>query len=216
NYIIPLPADFPGQLFIRRAIVKKLEAEELPIPKEIIHLVPFLGPLHVSLNTRESIIIAFHSFFDQLYKTVFKKKQKLAAKPRPWRINLLLYLAHEGWLLIKRYIVKLFEESKDIAYVTFFDLLDNLIPAVLDVYTHLFRENHFEEYVSTIFRLWTVMRRFQRHNYDKIMLAFLSDIQYWKTIDHSIINVLKTHLNAFDEYPVENFHSLLRRHTSAK
>ncbi|CAG8814320.1 5887_t:CDS:2, partial [Dentiscutata erythropus] len=38
NYIIPLLADFPGQLFIQRAIVKKLESEELPIPKEIIHL----------------------------------------------------------------------------------------------------------------------------------------------------------------------------------
>lgn len=123
---------------------------------------------------------------------------------------------HEGWLLVKKYITKSFEMSKDIAYITFLDLLDNLIPAVLDIYTHLFRENHFEEYVNTIFRLWTIMRRFQRHNYDKIMLAFLSDIQYWKLIKHPIINILKTHLNAFDEYPIENFHSLLRHHTNVK
>jgi hypothetical protein len=30
-------------------------------------------------------------------------KKKLAAKPKPWRINLLLYLAHAGWQLVKKY-----------------------------------------------------------------------------------------------------------------
>ena len=69
---------------------------------------------------------------------------------------------------------------------------------------------------NTIFRLCTVMQRFHRHNYDKIMLAFLSDVYYWKTIQHPIINTLEVHLNIFDGYPVENFHNLLRSHTSAK
>ncbi|CAG8807772.1 20975_t:CDS:2, partial [Cetraspora pellucida] len=151
-----------------RAITKKLETEELSISKKIVHLVPFLGPLYVSLNIRETIIIVFHSFFDYFYKAIFKKKQKLAIKPRPWQINLLLYLVHEGWLLVKKYITKSFETSKNIAYITFLDLLDNLIPAALDIYMHLFHENHFEEYINIIFQLWTIMRRFQRHNYDKI------------------------------------------------
>ena len=60
------------------------------------------------------------------------------------------------------------------------------------------------------------MCRFQRKNYDKIMLAFLSDIQYWTKLNHPILSILKSHLNAFDEYPVENFHSLVRRQTNAK
>ena len=113
-----------------------------------------------------------------MYKSVFGKTKKLAAKPKPWRINLLLYLAHEGWLLIKKHVIQKFEISKDTSYITFLDLLDNLIPATLDVYTCLFRKNHFEEYVDTIFRLWTTMQQFRRHNYDKIMLAFLLDICY--------------------------------------
>ena len=87
--------------------------------------------------------------------------------------------------------------------------MDNLIPSALDVYAYLFRENHLEEYVSTVFCLWTAMRRFQQHNYDKIMLTFLFDFHYWKYIQHPIIDILKTHLNIFDEYAVENFHSLL-------
>ena len=217
NFVLPIPADFPGQLFIRKAIVEALKHEnELSIPKEIIHLLPFLGPLHVSLNTRESIFLTFHPFFNHLYKIIFGKKKNLAAKPKPWRINLLLYLAHAGWLIVKKYIITKFNISKDTSYITFLDLLDNLIPSALDVYAYLFRENHLEEYVSTVFRLWTAMRRFQRHNYDKIMLAFLSDFHYWKYIQHPIIDTLKTHLNIFDEYAVENFHSLLRRYTNAK
>jgi hypothetical protein len=30
-------------------------------------------------------------------------------------------------------------------------LLDNLIPSTLDIYSNLFCENHFEEYLETIF-----------------------------------------------------------------
>ncbi|RHZ86530.1 hypothetical protein Glove_50g9 [Diversispora epigaea] len=217
NYIIPIPADFPGQLYIRRAIVQKLKyRNQCSIPKEVLSLVPILGPLHVSLNTRESCFLTFHPFFNELYKEVFGKKKNLAAKPKPWRINLLLYLAHAGWSTIKSYIFARFKYSKDLGYCTFVDLLDNLIPATLDIYTILFRRNNFDQYIETIFRLWTVMRRFGRKNYDKIMLALISDIQYWTFIQHPIINTLRNNLRMFDEYPVENFHSLVRRHTSGK
>ncbi|EXX61326.1 hypothetical protein GLOIN_2v1563027 [Rhizophagus irregularis DAOM 181602=DAOM 197198] len=76
----------------------------------------------------------------------------------------------------------------------FFDLLDNLIPAILNIYTVLFRNNKFDEYVDTIFHLWCMMRRFQRHNYDKILLAFLFDVYYWQSINHPIIKTLKNNL----------------------
>ncbi|GET65780.1 hypothetical protein GLOIN_2v1830060 [Rhizophagus irregularis DAOM 181602=DAOM 197198] len=48
------------------------------------------------------------------------------------------------------------------------------------------------------------MRMFGRKNYDKVMFAFISDIQYWITIQHPIVNTLKSQLQMFDEYPVEN------------
>jgi hypothetical protein len=217
HYIIPIPADFPGQLFIRRAIVNILESDNnASISNKITHLIPFLGPLHVSLNSRESVFLVFWSFFNQLYLTIFGAKKKLAAKPKPWRINLLMYLASSGWKLIKNIVIARFGNTKTTGYRTFFDLLDNLIPATLDIYTVLFRNNKFDEYVDTVFRLWCMMRRFQRHNYDKILLAFLSDVYYWKSINHPIIETLKNNLNMFDEYIVENFHSLLRRHTTLK
>ena len=47
------------------------------------------------------------------------------------------------------------------------DLLDNIIPATLDVYISLFRNNRFDEYYETIIRLWMFMAKFQCKNYDK-------------------------------------------------
>lgn len=93
---------------------------------------------------------------------MFGKKRNLAAKPKPWKINLLLYLANTEWNLVKDLIFLRFTQSKNVGYRTFIDLLDNLIPSTLDVYSNLFRGNHFEEYLETIFRLWTVMLRSQR------------------------------------------------------
>ncbi|CAG8574512.1 7440_t:CDS:2, partial [Scutellospora calospora] len=92
------------------------------------------------------------------------------------------------------FVITRFGLSKDIGYRTFLDLLDNLIPATLDIYTILFRENHFNEYVSTVYRLWSVMKRFNRHNYDKILLAFISDVHYWRLTGHSIIDILENNL----------------------
>ena len=53
------------------------------------------------------------------------------------------------------------------------------------------------------------MSKCGRKNYDKIMLAFIHDVTYWKEKRHLIMNVFKNHLNILDEDPVENFHSIL-------
>ena len=68
-------------------------------------------------------------------------------------INLLLYLTYLGLMIIKQPVLDKFETCKHFEYRTFVDLLDNIIPATLDVYAILFREDHFDEYIQTIFRL---------------------------------------------------------------
>ena len=74
--VIAVLADFPGQYYICKAItLKRLYGNNIDIPNQILHLVPFLGPLHVSLNTRESTIKMYHPFFNLLYKNIFKKKK---------------------------------------------------------------------------------------------------------------------------------------------
>ena len=64
--------------------------------------------------------------------------KKLAAKPKPWRINLILHITYSAWLLIKTKVIQKFQASKDIEYRTFIDLLDNLIPLMLEIYANLF------------------------------------------------------------------------------
>ena len=54
---------------------------------------------------------------------------------------------------------------------------------------------------------------FKRHPYNKAPLVWLSNLFYWKKLNHPFFHTIMNHLNTFDEYPVENFHSLLRAQT---
>jgi len=62
-------------------------------------------------------------------------------------------------------------------------------------------------------RIWCLFARFKRRNYNKAPLFFLSDVWYWESISHPILEILKKHLVSFSDYPVENYHSLIRRQT---
>ena len=83
----------------------------------------------------------------------------------------------DDYLFVLLYCQK-FGNSKNISFCIILDLLDNIIPAILNIYTTLFQGNHFSQYIETLFRLWTIMKRFHRKNYDKVILAFLSDFSY--------------------------------------
>ena len=66
-----------------------------------------------------------------------------------------------------------------------------------------------KEYLETLFRIWTFALRWKRKNYNKIILAFISDYIYWKENQHPFAEILENHLVNFNEYYVENFHSRL-------
>jgi hypothetical protein len=173
-----------------------------------------MGPLHVSLNSRESVVLLFHDFFNSAYKHIFGAKKNLANKPRPWRINLLLQLMSDGWKCAP-YVTKKLESScsRDIEYLTLKNLLDDAIPLVLSFYATIFRSGNWEAYIEACVRVWCLFARFKRRNYNKAPLFFLSDVWYWESIKHPILDVLKKHLVIFNDYPVENYHSLIRRQT---
>ena len=73
--------------------------------------VPLLGPLHVSLNAREDLMINFHSFFKHIYESIFAGS-KLADKPKPWRTSLILELTYGGWTLIRERVRDTFSQCK--------------------------------------------------------------------------------------------------------
>jgi hypothetical protein len=112
GYVAPIIADWPGQLFIRKAITQ-LVHNERNIKPEIKPFLPILGPLHVSLNTREQIVKVYYPFIEKMFHSVFGVRKVLAKKPRPWRINLLLELLQKGWKVIRIQIIDKFGNMKD-------------------------------------------------------------------------------------------------------
>ena len=61
---------FLGKRKLIVIVQKLLDGNTNNIPNEITNMVPFLGPLHVSLNTRETRFLKFHPFFNQLQFTL--------------------------------------------------------------------------------------------------------------------------------------------------
>ena len=56
---------------------------------------------------------------------------------------------------------------------------------------------------------------FKRRHYDKALLILLTTFSHLKNTNHPLFSTLLHSLNVFDEYPVENFHSVLRGRTKA-
>jgi len=81
--VASIVADWPGQLFIRKALTYLHISRQSAILKEIESFIPILGLLHLLLNSREHIIIIYHSFFEQIFHFVFGERKKLAKKSKP-------------------------------------------------------------------------------------------------------------------------------------
>ena len=71
--------DWPMQFFIRQLVYSNAAS----ISKELKNVVPLIGPLHISLNARECVLLNFHQVFADLYSFLFGRKAKLAKKPKP-------------------------------------------------------------------------------------------------------------------------------------
>ena len=65
------------------------------------------------------------------------------------------------------------------------------------------------------FRCWVMFMVFHKRHYDKALLVILSAFMYWEKNNHPMYNVIQQPLVAFDEYPIEKFHSVLRGRTNA-
>ncbi|RIB10066.1 hypothetical protein C2G38_2207130 [Gigaspora rosea] len=215
GYLIPVVADWPGQIHLRTAISCYLFNRNLPnINDSILSFLPIIGPLHILLNSRELIFLKYQPFFSAMYSYIFGERKVLPQNPKPWRINLLLEISRSAWQEVSTAVESKFGSlCKDAEYLTLKDLLDNTIPLVLDIYTVLFRSGDFEAYLESCFRVWTIFLKFSRRNYTKAPLMFLSDIFYWELNQHPILGTIKAELPKFSDSTVEIFHSFLRRGT---
>ncbi|CAG8579548.1 8189_t:CDS:2 [Paraglomus occultum] len=142
--VLVAPMDYPGQRNVRRAINHRINAGDLSgIPEQILHIVPMIGPLRVSLNSR------------------------FGKKPKAYKIDLLLELASQGWSRVHTVVKQKFEQSKDAEARYLINLLDNVIPLVLDFYPVIFRNGNWTAYKEAMFRVWAIFYQYNRKHYNK-------------------------------------------------
>ncbi len=101
-----------------------------------------IGPLYVFLNSHETVFLKNYRFFDKLFHEVFGRLKVLAKKLKPYKINLILELAFQGWSQVRLIILQKFELSKDPEVQYLINLLDNIIPLVLDFYPVIFHSEN--------------------------------------------------------------------------
>ena len=140
GYTIPIVADWSGQIYIRTAISRHLTYHNLShINDTILSFLPIIGPLHISLNSWELIFLQYQPFFSAMYKFIFGERKPLAQKPKLWRIDLLLEISRNAWQEISTVVEAKFRPlCKDVEYLALKDLLDNMLPLVLDIYAVFF------------------------------------------------------------------------------
>lgn len=212
DFVAPFMGDWPMQFFMRQ-LVYNLSKVALPTVCE--NVVPLIGPLHILLNLRECVVLKFHQFFADLYSFLFGKKANLPKKPKPWRISLLLEVLYGGWTLVRESILSVFCHCKDTEFLTLVNLVDNYVPLVLSGYSIVFKCNDYDLCCKSLLRTWIMFMVFRRRHYDKALLVLLSTFMHWQETNHPMYHTLREALVAFDEYPVKNFHSLLRARTTA-
>ncbi|RIB19126.1 hypothetical protein C2G38_2182720 [Gigaspora rosea] len=108
------------------------------IPEFVMAFLPMMGPLHVSLNARELVFKKNAFLFNDIYKSIFGIRKDLGKKPRPWRIDLILYIVHLVWFEIDDFIFSKFGYAcKNIEFLYLTNLFNNLVPLVLNVYAYI-------------------------------------------------------------------------------
>ena len=159
----------------------------------ILSLVPTIGPLHISLNSREHIVHSYHPFFKTVYETIFPRS-KLADNPKPWRISLIIEIVYGGWTLIRCTVMSKFSRFKDAEYGTLFILLDSYIPLVLSLYSISLKLNNFSEYFRAMIRIWIMFTCLQRRHYNKAPLIWINMCSHWGKHAPQLYNLLGNYI----------------------
>ena len=98
-------------------------------------------------------------------------------------------------------------------YLRLLNLLDNYCLLVFSIYFIAFKSNFYEQFFESMFRCWVMMMQFERMHYDKALLVAVSMHQILKETHYPMCYRMMKPINAFDEYPVENYHSRLKART---
>ena len=129
---------------------------------------------------------------------------KRVPKPEQCR-DTILEIVHNEQIQACQYIIDCWHE-----YGTLFNLLDNYIPLVLAIYSISFKLNHFSECFRAMIRIWIMFTCLKCRHYNKAPLVWINMCVHWGKHSTNLYQLLRNYIAIFDEYPVENTHSILR------
>lgn len=182
-------------------------------PKEILSIVPLVGPFHIEYNASYDTIATFKFIHQEVATYVFGKHYILAKKPKPWRVSLQTLLLLGGWLLIRSEVLSKFQQCKDIETTLLLHFLEEVNPIVHYFYSVIFRGGNRSLVAPSIQRMALLFISWKRKHYNKSILSCISD-------DHHLANKQQAYKHVTDNYgpvlsekKVEIHHSILRKHT---
>ena len=130
NFIAPFVGDKPMQFFLHELIYSNNPS----VPSALKNVVPFTGPLHISLNARECVLLNLPSICRSVL--LFVCKESKVGKEAKAVENIIIVRSNLwGWTLIRDMVLSVFHKCKDTEFPTLLNLLDNYTPLVLSIYS---------------------------------------------------------------------------------
>ena len=151
-----------------------------------------------------------HTIVLGLFRALFGPRKKFPKKPSHGRMTTLALAMLSGWLVVREKITEMFGICKDPEFLLFRYFLDNCLPVVIYFYAVIHRGNLYQFWQPAMINLTIMFIIQQRHNYNKAMLATISDTMQYQTIIPEWNAVFPPFMTVFSEKKVEIFHSLLR------
>ncbi|CAG8476423.1 15642_t:CDS:2 [Rhizophagus irregularis] len=125
NILVALWIILDRKMFVA-VVHRMINGERSDVPPQILNIVPFIGPLHVSLNSWETVFLVDYCFFENMYHAIFNSRKILAKKPKP-------YLHLRVGLWSKNLSKIFFFNCKYSEACMFINLLDDVIPKAVRV-----------------------------------------------------------------------------------
>ena len=120
HFIAPFPGDWPMQFVMRQLVYNTISVS---LPDSCKNVVPLIGPLNISVNSGECVLLNFY----KETKTVY-------------------------WTLVRDTILSAFPKCEDIEFLTLLNLVDNYVPLVLSIYSVVFKCRNYDLYCPSLFR----------------------------------------------------------------
>ena len=166
NFICPQPGDWPAQFFMRQ-LQYNAPGTKQPLLQNII---PFIGPLHVQLNAGVCLCRLNIELFKIFYVWVSGPHKKLPNKPQAPRVGVRVRIG--GLTVVRDVVLITFARCKDIQFLTLVNILDNYLPAVLSIYSIIFKNGKTKLYIDALLRIWVMFFCYRRHHYCTMHLQY--------------------------------------------